>query len=71
MPSSGMWRRVDLVWTDVSEEHIAFISGWKNPRARNQCEQVATATSFLNISLNLTLIIYYLYFVLILLFFLF
>jgi hypothetical protein len=20
-----MWRRVDLVWTDVSEEHIAFI----------------------------------------------
>jgi hypothetical protein len=23
MPSSGMWRRVDLVWTDVSEERIA------------------------------------------------
>jgi hypothetical protein len=20
-----MWRRVDLVWTDVSEEHIAYI----------------------------------------------
>jgi hypothetical protein len=23
MPSSGMWRHVDLVWTDVSEERIA------------------------------------------------
>jgi hypothetical protein len=26
MPSYGMWRRVDLVWTDVSEERIASIS---------------------------------------------
>jgi hypothetical protein len=25
MPSLGMWRRVDLVWTDVSEERIASI----------------------------------------------
>jgi hypothetical protein len=25
MPSSGMWRRVDLVWTDVSEERIASL----------------------------------------------
>jgi hypothetical protein len=25
MPSSGMWRRVDLVWTDVSEEFTASI----------------------------------------------
>jgi hypothetical protein len=25
IPSSGMWRRVDLVWTDVSEERIASI----------------------------------------------
>jgi hypothetical protein len=25
MPSSGMWRHVDLVWTDVSEERIASI----------------------------------------------
>jgi hypothetical protein len=25
MPSSGIWRRVDLVWTDVSEERIASI----------------------------------------------
>jgi hypothetical protein len=25
MPSSGMWRRVDLVWIDVSEERIASI----------------------------------------------
>jgi hypothetical protein len=25
MPSSGMWRLVDIVWTDVSEERIASI----------------------------------------------
>jgi hypothetical protein len=25
MPSSGMWHRADLVWTDVSEERIAPI----------------------------------------------
>jgi hypothetical protein len=25
MPSSGMWRRVGLMWTDISEEHIASI----------------------------------------------
>jgi hypothetical protein len=25
MPSSGMWRRVDLVLTDVSEERIAYM----------------------------------------------
>jgi hypothetical protein len=25
MPFSGMWRHVDLVWTDVSEERIASI----------------------------------------------
>jgi hypothetical protein len=25
MPSSGMWRRVDIVLTDVSEERIASI----------------------------------------------
>jgi hypothetical protein len=25
MPSSGMWRCVDLMWTDVSEERIAAI----------------------------------------------
>jgi hypothetical protein len=25
MSSSGMWRRLDLVWTDVSEERIASI----------------------------------------------
>jgi hypothetical protein len=41
VPSSGMWRRVDLVWTDVSEERIASIIRIKNSRARNQREQVA------------------------------
>jgi hypothetical protein len=36
-----MWRRVDLVWTDGSEEHIASIFRVENPRARNEREQVA------------------------------
>jgi hypothetical protein len=30
MPSPGMWRREDLVWTDVSEESIASIFRVKN-----------------------------------------
>jgi hypothetical protein len=28
VPSSGIWRRVDLVWTDVSEERTASIRGF-------------------------------------------
>jgi hypothetical protein len=36
-----MWLRVDLVSTDVSEEHIASIFRVENLRARNQGEQVA------------------------------
>jgi hypothetical protein len=36
-----MWRRVDLVSTDVSEEFIASIFRLKNPQARNQGEKVA------------------------------
>jgi hypothetical protein len=36
-----MLRRVDLVWTDVSEECIASIFRVENPWARNQREQVA------------------------------
>jgi hypothetical protein len=36
-----MWHRVDLVWTEVSEESIASIFRVENPRARNQREQVA------------------------------
>jgi hypothetical protein len=42
MSSSGMWHRVDLVWTNVSEELIASIFRVNNARARNQREQVAT-----------------------------
>jgi hypothetical protein len=40
-----MWRLVDMVQTDVSEERIASIFRIfnKNQRARNQHEQVATA----------------------------
>jgi hypothetical protein len=43
MPSSGMWRRVDLVWIYVSEEGIASIFRVEHLRARNQCEQVAAS----------------------------
>jgi hypothetical protein len=42
-----MWRRVDLVWADVSEERSASIFRVENPRARNQCEQVAADFSVL------------------------
>jgi hypothetical protein len=41
MPSSGMWCRVELVWTDVSEECIASIFRVEKPQARNLREQVA------------------------------
>jgi hypothetical protein len=36
-----MWRRVDHVWTDVSEERIASIFKAENSQARIQREQVA------------------------------
>jgi hypothetical protein len=35
-----MWRRIDLVWTDVSKERIASIFRVENSRARNQREKV-------------------------------
>jgi hypothetical protein len=38
MPSTGMWRHVDLVWTDVSEECTASVFRVENPRARNHRE---------------------------------
>jgi hypothetical protein len=37
-----MWRPVDLVWTDVSEERIASIFRVGKSRTRNQREQVAS-----------------------------
>jgi hypothetical protein len=37
-----MWRRVDLVWTDVSEERIASIFRIDNTRATNQTESVCS-----------------------------
>jgi hypothetical protein len=40
-----MWRRVDFVWTDVSEERIASIFRVENLRARNQRVQVAAVTA--------------------------
>ena len=42
MPSSGLWRRVDIVLANVSEERIASIFQFmRDPRAMNQREQVA------------------------------
>jgi hypothetical protein len=39
--SSGMWRRIDIVLTDVSEEHIASIFRVEeNPQAKIQRQQV-------------------------------
>jgi hypothetical protein len=49
MPSSGIWHRLELVWTDVSEEHIASVFRVEYPRARNQAEQVAADTCSRNI----------------------
>jgi hypothetical protein len=44
-----MWRRVDIVFTDVSEKRIAsiFMVG-EYPRPRNQREQVLTDSSLAN-----------------------
>jgi hypothetical protein len=39
-----MWRRIDLVWTDVSDERVASISKVESPRAWNQLKQVAAAS---------------------------
>jgi hypothetical protein len=43
MPSSGIWRHVDFVWTDVSEEYIASIfrvekSASEDPAWAGGCE---------------------------------
>jgi hypothetical protein len=38
-----MLRRVDLVWTDISEERIASLLRVENPRARNQDLHGATS----------------------------
>jgi hypothetical protein len=42
-----MWRRIDIVLTDVSEERIASIfkveEKRKNPQAKNQVEHLFTA----------------------------
>jgi hypothetical protein len=47
MRSSGTWRRVDLVWTDVSEENDASIFRVENPRARNSVSRwLQTAAKF-------------------------
>jgi hypothetical protein len=50
MPCTGMWRRVDLLWTDVSEECIASIfrvekSASKEPAWACGCRQSAVASN--------------------------
>jgi hypothetical protein len=35
-----MWRRVDVLLTDVSEEHRLHLQGIRHPRTMNQREQV-------------------------------
>jgi hypothetical protein len=53
MPSSGMWRRVDLVnWTDVSEERIASIfrvekSASEEPAWAGGCQEIGGTASVL------------------------
>jgi hypothetical protein len=43
MPTSGVWGHVHIVFTDVSEERMAFIFRVKYPRARNQLQPPAHA----------------------------
>jgi hypothetical protein len=45
MPVSGMWHRVVLVWTDVSENRIASIFRVEKLLVRNQHEQSAATCS--------------------------
>jgi hypothetical protein len=42
-----MWRRVDPVWTDVSEQRTFSIFKVEKPRARNQREVTADWAIFL------------------------
>jgi hypothetical protein len=48
MPSSGIWRRVDLVRTDVSEERVATIFRVGKIREREKCYTFANRTTVLN-----------------------
>jgi hypothetical protein len=41
MPSSGTWRRVDIVNRRFGGTYRLHLQGIRNPRARNQREQVA------------------------------
>jgi hypothetical protein len=43
MWSSGMWRHVDIVLTDVSEQHIASIFRVKEKRRESVSEEPARA----------------------------
>jgi hypothetical protein len=45
MPSSGMWLRTGLVWTDVSEERVASI--FRGNRIRKLGTRIAATSSLL------------------------
>jgi hypothetical protein len=54
MPSSGMWRRVDLVWTDILEKRIASIfrvekSASEEPAWAGGCSLEASSKAFVAI----------------------
>jgi hypothetical protein len=49
MPSSGIWRRVDILLTDVSEKGIASIF---RVEERKQCEQVLIDRNILEMTRN-------------------
>jgi hypothetical protein len=53
MPSSGMWRCVDLVWTDVSEERL-FTQDLHGVRSKKTAFFIVTAVKTLNLTYNLS-----------------
>jgi hypothetical protein len=52
MPFSGMWRRVVLVWTDVSEDHIVSIFRVEES-ANEEPDQSATTSSRWSLTLRI------------------
>jgi hypothetical protein len=50
-------RRVDLVRTDISEEHVSSISGWKNPGEENRYQLTYRLDSLLTKLLMQTVVI--------------
>jgi hypothetical protein len=55
MPSPGMWRHVDLVWTDVSEERIASIFRVEKTASEELAWEGAAVCSHAKVKLSLCL----------------